>query len=465
MIDKPRSTVGDAKSWYYTTVWEADLATLPRWHAMGLSLVRIGHAVIRSVIGEQLTLRAMSLVYTTLLSLVPLLAISFSVLKGFGVHNQVEPLLLNLLAPLGDKGIEITEQIIGFVENIKVGVLGFVGFALLFYTVVSLMQKIERAFNHTWRIPRERSLAQQFRDYLSVIIIGPALVFTAVGIMASAMNTAVIEMLSGIEAFGFLIKSGIKLAPFVMIVGAFTFIYMFIPNTRVKFRSALIGGLIAGVLWNMTGWLFASFVVNSVQYAAIYSTFATLIIFLIWLYLGWLILLVGASIAFHDQHPEYVTASRRQLRMSNRVREKLALLVAYLVGQRFYREGPAWTADGLAQHVGAPMDATETVLSALEEGGILARAQGEPPTFLPARPLETTLVADVLQAVRIADESDYLNPHRLLRKSAVDALIGDIDNAAVTALQGKTLKELALSEPGTCSDPEPDTSTPQEKPK
>lgn len=460
MIDKPRSSVGDAKSWYYTSVWEVDLTTLPRWHAMGLSLVRIGHAVIRSVIGEQLTLRAMSLVYTTLLSLVPLLAISFSVLKGFGVHNQVEPLLLNLLAPLGDKGIEITEQIIGFVENIKVGVLGFVGFALLFYTVISLMQKIERAFNHTWRIPRERSLAQQFRDYLSVIIIGPALVFTAVGIMASLMNTAVIEMLSAIEAFGFLIKSGIKLAPFIMIVGAFTFIYMFIPNTRVKFRSALIGGLIAGVLWNATGWLFASFVVNSAQYVAIYATFATLIIFLIWLYLGWLILLVGASIAFHDQHPEYVTATRRQLRMSNRVREKMALLIAFLVGQRFYGEGPGWTADGLAQHLNAPMDATETILSALEAGGILARAQGEPPNFLPARPLETTLVADILEAVRAADETDYLNPERLPREHAIDTVISNIDSAAAAALQGKTLKDLALSEPGPCSGPKPDISTP-----
>ena len=96
----------------------------------------------------QLTLRAMSLVYTTILSLVPLLAISFSILKGFGVHNQVEPMLLNLLAPLGNKGVEITERIVGFVDNVKVGVLGSLGFVLLFYTVVSLMQKIERTFNY-----------------------------------------------------------------------------------------------------------------------------------------------------------------------------------------------------------------------------------------------------------------------------------------------------------------------------
>ena len=446
MTDTPRTAIGGLRRWFYGTVWETDLAALPRWHAMLLSLVRIAHAVVRSVIGEQLTLRAMSLVYTTLLSMVPLLAISFSVLKGFGVHNQVEPLLLNVLSPLGEKGVEITNEIIGFVENVKVGVLGFVGFALLFYTVISLMQKIERAFNHTWRITRERSLGQQFRDYLSVIIIGPALVFSAVGIMASLMNTAVVEMLSAIEPLGFMIRTGVKLAPFAMIIAAFTFIYMFIPNTRVNFRSALIGGAVAGVMWNATGWIFASFVVNSVQYAAIYSTFATLIVFLIWLYLGWLILLIGASIAFHDQHPENVTATRREERLSNRVREKLALLIAYLVGKSFYGAGPSWTADAMARRLGIPMDATESVLIALEQNGLLARTADEPPAYLPGRPLDTTRVADVLDAVRSAYESDYLNPERLPNEAPVDAILRKIDAAAATALEDRTLKELALDE-------------------
>lgn len=445
MTEKPKLSAVSLPTWFRQTVWDTKIAGLPRWQAVLLKLVRFGHAVVRSIVSEQLTLRAMSLVYTTLLSLVPLLAISFSVLKGFGVHNQVEPLLLNLLAPLGEKGVEITVEIIGFVENIKVGVLGFVGFALLFYTVVSLMQKIERAFNHTWHIARERSIGQQFRDYLSVIIIGPALVFSAVGIMASLLNTSVIEMLSSIEPFGLLIKTAAKLVPYVMIVAAFTFIYMFIPNTRVRFRSALIGGFVAGILWNITGWIFASFIVNSVQYAAIYSTFATLIMFLIWLYLGWLILLVGASISFHDQHPEYVTASRREMRLSNRMREKLALLIAYFIGERFYENEPGWTTDALAQRLGLPMDATESVLAALEDHGLLTRTAAEPPVFLPARPLETTPVVAVLRAVREADETSYLNTHRLPREQAVDTMVRDLESAAEAALQGQTLKDLSLS--------------------
>ena len=242
-------------------LWDVDLGGLPTWRRLVLWTLRIGHACLRDLAEGQLTLRAMSLVYTTLLSLVPLLAISFSVLKGFGVHNQVEPLLLGFLEPLGDKGVEITERIVGFVDNIKVGVLGFLGFVLLFYTVISLMQKIERAFNYTWRISRERTLGQRFRDYFSVIIIGPVLVFSSLSITASIMSDQVVQALTAIEPFGTLLHLAGRLVPYLLIVAAFTFIYAFMPNTKVRLGSALVGGLVAGVLWNAAGWAFASFVV------------------------------------------------------------------------------------------------------------------------------------------------------------------------------------------------------------
>ncbi len=294
-------------------ILDVDLASLPRWKAWAYGLLRIGYVVVRDLGDGMLTLRAMSLVYTTLLSMVPLLAISFFVLKGFGVHNQIEPFLRNVLAPLGEEGLEISARIIEFVENVEVGVLGLVGFILLFYTVVSLMQKIERAFNFTWHITQSRSFAQRFRDYLSVVVVGPVLVFASLGITGSLMNNSVVEALSAMVLVGDAIEIAGRLVPYLMIVGAFTFIYIFMPNTKVKFRSALTGGIVAGVLWNTAGWVFASFIVASTTYTVIYSTFATLIMFMIWLYLGWLILLVGASIAFYDQHPEHIGARRGKL--------------------------------------------------------------------------------------------------------------------------------------------------------
>jgi Virulence factor BrkB len=158
----------------------------------------------------------MSLVFTTLLSIVPLLAVSFSVLKAFGVHNQLEPLLLNFLQPLGAQGRHITDQIIGFVDNIQVGVLGALGIALLFYTAISLIQKAENAFNYIWHVKGAGTLADQFSRYFSVIMIVPVLVFAALGVTASLTSTAIVRAIVAI------------------VIGAFTFVYFFIPNTRVR---------------------------------------------------------------------------------------------------------------------------------------------------------------------------------------------------------------------------------------
>jgi len=155
---------------WHRHIWESPLESRPPWQRGLINGLRIIQLLIRDLAEGQITLRAMGLVYTTLLSMVPLLAVSFSVLKGFGVHNQVRPLLLKLLEPLGEKGVEITDQIITFVDNVQVGVLGAVGLALLFYTVISLLQKVERAFNYTWRVSRPRPLSQRFSDYLSVIL-------------------------------------------------------------------------------------------------------------------------------------------------------------------------------------------------------------------------------------------------------------------------------------------------------
>ncbi len=415
------------------------------WRSWLIDAIRIHLAVARDLAEGQLTLRAMSLVYTTILSLVPLLAISFSVLKGFGYHNKIEPLLQGLLADFGPRGVEITERIVGFVDNIKVGVLGFLGIALLFYTVVSMMQKIERAFNFIWHVARERSLIQRFRDYLSVLVVGPVLVFSSLGITASVMNDAVVRELTAIEPIGTVIEVGARLVPYLLISAAFSFVYVFIPNTRVNGRAALVGGLVAGLLWHVLGWAFASFVASSVNYAAIYSTFATLILFMIWLYLGWLIMLIGGAISFYHQHPEYIAMPRGRLRLGIRYREKLALSVARAVAESYYRGAGPRSGEDLVQLLAAPGEAVEIVIDALEAQGLLARTEAETPGYLPGRPPESTSVLDILLAVRSADEMPHANPAKLPEVPAIDEILDVLDRATETALEGRTLKDLAMT--------------------
>ncbi len=169
-------------------LWETDLETLEPGKRFLVSSLRLIFVAAWEFKESVLSIRATSLVYTTLLSLVPFLAVTFSVLKAFGIHQEIEPLLGHALEPLGEKGQEITESIIGFVDNLKVGVLGAVGVAGLFYTTYSLIAKIEEALNSVWRVQNGRPLARQFTDYLSVLLVGPVFVFTAFGLTASAQS-------------------------------------------------------------------------------------------------------------------------------------------------------------------------------------------------------------------------------------------------------------------------------------
>ena len=439
-------------------IWQADLAGLPPWRAAPIIALRMAAAIGRDLAKGQLTLWAMSLVYTTLLSLVPLLAISFSILKGFGVHNQIEPMLLGLLEPLGEQGVEITQRIIEFVDNVQVGVLGSIGFAMLFYTVVSLMSKIERAFNTVWHIERERSLGQRFRDYLSVLVIGPALIFAAVGIGASIASHEMVGTLAAIEPLGTIIRLAGKLIPFLMIAAAFSFMYAFIPNTKVSLRAAIGGGLVASLMWNILGWLFAFFVVGSIKYTAIYSTFATLILFMIWLYVGWLILLVGANIGFYVQHPAYLRGEGGRGRLSHRAREKLALTLITLIARHHYRhhdrQQTAWGAEDLSQELRLRNDPVQDVLDVLERAGLIKATADRPPTYLPARPFEMVTVDEVLTATRnggeggAGGEGGDLAYDRIPGPPAIDAVLHTFAAAATAALGGKTIKDLALEDTG-----------------
>jgi len=427
-------------------VWEIDTGTLGRFSTFLITLVRLLYVAIREFSEGQLTLRAMSLVYTTLLSIVPVLAISFSVLKAFGVHNDVvEPFLLKFLAPLGSKGSEITFKIIGFVENIKVGVLGSLGLGMLIYTVISVIQKVEKAFNSIWRIKKARSLARRFSDYISIILIGPVLMFTAIGLTASLRSSAIVQRIVSFEPFGTVFYFVAEKSPYLIVCAAFTFLYIFIPNTRVKFTSALVGGVLAGIMWETAGWVFAGFIVTSTKYAAIYSGFAILFMFMIWLYVNWLVLLVGAQLSFYYQFPRYLSARKESLQLNNRLKERLAFLIMYFIGFNYYHNKQAWTLHSLVDRLNLPIDPVNEVILLLEKNSLLLETGDDPPAFLPARDIETITLQELLDSVRLLGHDAAFIATHLLSIPEIDRVISGMDTAIAESLAGRTLKDIVLS--------------------
>ncbi|MBS3800205.1 MAG: YihY/virulence factor BrkB family protein [Thioalkalivibrio sp.] len=425
---------------FVSRVIESDLATLPAWKAVPLGILRGLFALTREAAEGQLTLRAMSLVYTTLLSMVPLLALSFSVLKAFGAHNAVEPFLLGLLEPLGKQGVEITHNVLEFVDNIRVGVLGFVGLLFLIYTVIALVQKIEQAFNAIWRVESSRSLAQRFSNYLSVILIGPVLVVAALGVTATVMSSTAMQTIAAVEPFGTLITELSRLVPYLLIIAAFAFIYVFVPNTRVKLLPALAGALAAGLLWQSVGWVFANMVAGSTRYDAIYSGFAIMIMLLIWIYLAWLILLVGANVAFFVQHPEYMNVRGIRLRLSGAARERVGLHLMQKVAQRFHDGRPAPTLDALAHSLAVPGNAVGEAARCLEAAGLLLRAGNEAEQYVPGRDLDAIRIEEILKALRQDRDDDAIR--HLQGSPDVEATLEEVDSARHERLSGRTLRDL-----------------------
>jgi membrane protein len=358
---------------------------------------RFVYALVRDLLEGQLTLRAMSLVYTTLLSVVPLLAFSFAVLKGFGVHRELEPRLYEFLYPLGEQGAQITKQVIDFVDNVKGGALGGVGLSLLIFTVISMVQKIEDALNFVWMVQRSRSLARRFSDYLSVILVGPILMVTAFGLMATVSSSEIVATLSEIGPIGTVIAQLGRLVPFAIVVLVFTFLYKFLPNTRVNLFPAFMGAVAGGAFWAVSGALFAEFVVGSTRYAAIYSGFAIGLIALIWLYVSWLVLLLGAQISFYVQNPRALHSGRSRLQLTVAQTEELALSLMYRVGRAF-RAGTRIDHERLARELSVPARALGDVVERLEKAHLLVVAENG--GLLPARDMGCIELEEILDAVR-----------------------------------------------------------------
>lgn len=426
-------------------LWQHDKENNPVYIRFFWHLSRIIFAVVRDVINGHITLHAMSLVYTTLLSIVPLLALSFSVLKGLGAHNDLEPLLRQLMQPLGAQGEDIVTNVLGFVDNIKVGVLGSLGLGVLVFTVISLIQKVERSFNEIWRVTQIRSIGQRFSNYLSVIVIGPVLVVSALGTTATLVGSDIVKELLLIQPFGWLFSLLTRLTPYLMIILLFTFIYIFIPNTKVRLKHALLGGVTAGIIWQSAIFGFTRFVVNS-NYEAIYSGFAIGILLLIWLYVAWLILLMGSSVAFYSQHASQITRERL-VEPCARLDEQAALEIVYQVARQFDSSGGGMSVADMESELGVGPEVTQRIIERLISARLLCFSGADADCLSPARSLDRISMFELLSVIRNPDAD---KPPVATNRKEIALITDIIDKSLEQAFAGRTV--LGWVRPGALSD-------------
>jgi len=382
-------------------------------------------ALCRDINNNLIRLHAVNFVYTIILSLVPLLALCFSILKGFNIHrdDDVIDLLHQFLQPLGPKSNEIVQKILEFVENMRGDLLGLFGVLFLLYTVVSMIRKVEVSFNQIFESPLKHNFAKRLTEYIGVLVIAPILMIAAITLGTTINNHSLTTQLSQYQPFGYLISNFGKLVPTILVSVNFTFLYKFIPNTHVKFKHALLGGVLAGFTWSFIGFLFASFVASSTRYTAIYSSFAILIVFLMWLYFSCVILLLGARLVYYLENPQYLRRGSRPLALSPSQRFSIACDLMSKVSKEFQQGMHQWNTHKLAMLYGVPSKNIELIYRDLEKNQLLTRDENE--DYLPNRQPNDISLKDIAQA--LFDDKEW--PVRLSLESGIrdtlDKSMGD----------------------------------------
>jgi membrane protein len=269
-------------------------------------------------------------------------------------------------------------------------------------------------------------------------LVGPVIVVIALGAIASVGNESVVLWFTNNSVFGPVFSATSRLTPYLLITGVFAFLYWYMPNTKVHLRSALVGGLAGGVMWATLGMVFAAFIANSARTQAIYASFAIAITTLIWLYLNWLILLVGSQIAFYFQNPAYLRLGRRDPRLSNAMRERVALNIMFLVGQEFRNPVKGVNLDKLSEVLQIPSITLAPIASRLEAKGLLASSEND--ELLPGRDMARMSLSDILSVVRLEGET---GSHKSPKwDDLVEKLCSNLDEAVAAAIGERTLADL-----------------------
>jgi membrane protein len=399
---------------------------------------RLPYALLRDLLGGKLNLYAMSLVYATLLALIPLVAFSFAVMKLMGVHHIIRPLVFEFFRPMGDAAGTFTERVMLFADRVRGGLVGGVGLVLLVWTLIGTVKRLEDSFNFVWRVDVARSFGRRLTEYLALLLLGPVLIGAVTLLSRLAADSAPLRALAALPSLERLYAVWLVVGPCVIASACMTVLYIFLPNTRVRLKPALVGGIAAGVLWALVGRAFAVLVLYSARLTLIYAGFAIVVAALVWTYLGWMIFLLGAQVSFYVQNPGYMRLGLRELRLSNADTERLALSIMYLVGKSHQEGALRYDVAALSAELNFPGAAVARLCDALKEAGLLIATGSD--LLVPGRDCAQIRLIDIIAVARHRSEGQVQLGHGT--PAAVQALFDQLEAAWRDSCAHHTLSDL-----------------------
>jgi len=445
--EKKNGPIARWREFFNRDLWRADYSALSPLRRNFYQTLQVLALVRERFFSNKVSLQAGALTYSTVLSIVPLLAFMFALLKGMGVQDRLEPVILERVSA-GSQ--EMVARFVDYIDKVNVGSLGVVGLAVLILTVIFVLSNIENAFNGIWGVTTQRSYQRKFADYLSIIIVTPIFLLLALSVTASLKSSWVVGWLKSQPGIGMLVIFLLRLFPYLALWFVMTFLFMFMPNTRVRFKPALIAGVLTGTVWQLTQWGYITFQIGVGKYNAIYGTFAQIPIMLVWIYISWVIVLFGAEFTYAFQNLSAYRQERNSGELTAYARVELALAFLREVQDRFRAGAEPWTAEAIADRHGVPLRMARQVLDELVLLNYLSRVQLRRARrysslgYLPARAFAALRVSEVLEKLETVQpgkfklDASYRNEFSELRRPERE-LLDRTWQARRSALENETL--------------------------
>jgi len=383
------------KTYFTRHIIDTDISTLPVFARLLTREYQVLIISLRNAIRNKYMLLSSSLTYWTLLAIVPFFALAFSILKGMGVQNRLEPFILS---KVGINSKEVVAKIIQYVDNTNVQTLGTVGLLALIFTVLSLLSKIEKSFNLIWNVKKDRPLRRKFGDYLSIILVGPVFLLASISLTTTLHSSVIFQKIIG---YGELPLSWlIGIVPYIITWCTFIFLYAFIPNTKVRLLPAVKAGILSGTLWQLAQWGYIHFQVGVVKYNAVYGAMAQLPVLLVWIYISWSILLLGVQISATFQKMDLIQGEFLTDKVSFASQELLAIGLMTVITGNFHYNKDAWTLSMFAEYFNVPVELLNRVFLPFVEAGLLEKGAGEDPVYIPKQLTENITLRQIVETLK-----------------------------------------------------------------
>ena len=429
-----------------TDIWRIHSKNLSRTKSFFIKCLRIVLLALRGFYEDKCYLRASALTFYSLLSIVPVVAMAFGIAKGFGFQRVLQEQLLESFPAQEEIMLQVIDFAQSLLENTEGGLVAGIGVAILFWSVIKVLGNIEYSFNDIWGVKQSRSWGRKFTDYLAVILIGPLLLIisSSITVFLTTQILFITEKFVLLGAASSIIFLILKFMPYCIAWILFSFIYIFMPNLKVKFNSGLLAGIVAGTFYEVSQWAYITFQVGVASYNAIYGGFAALPLFLVWLQVSWLIVLFGAEISFSHQNVDMYEFEPDCRRASLSLKKLLALQVTHFLVKNFSKGKTPFTASSIAHALEIPIRLVRQILFELVEGSIVSEVKTQEykeTAFQPARDGETLTIKYVIDALEHRGAND-ISAAQTQEFKALSESLQTFDEIIVNSSANKLLKDI-----------------------